>query len=860
MSTTAVRTVRCPKCGTSQPETLAFCNGDFEGGVCHEYLRWTDLPSGPEAGDGAPPTEPPPEPCVQMTVELPGFDPGPGGVLTAGVTPGDQVLVDVTLRNIGRIVDCFSVEVQGLPRGWVTPATGSVDLVPIGHVGTCEGHVRLVVRPPRDSSATAAAWPVTVVVRSKSRKRLLDAVKATLIVLPFFAITATSRPQLAVGRTKARFLCDVRNNGNATIAPTLVVTDALGTASFSAPSEMQTIAPGHTTTMKLGVRAPRVLIGRPTDHQLTIVVAVDGLDPPTPPLFGVFRQRPLIAWWVPIALALALALAIALYAVWPRRVTMPSVRGLSSAFVAQRVLERAGLKAKPTVLTRVRSDVKAGTVLDQGPAAGKRVDPNVPVELRVAVPATFTIIPDLVGMTVGKAEEDLVRRYLKLGKVVPAGAPPSRKIASQVPLPGRARGREVTAVDVVLAPPGTVKVPSVVCDTLSQAEKKLTPLGFKLATPKTPVKYTQVATAQVPQAHVTRAVGTSVMMLNFATSPKSCTKSKSNTSKSKSSGSSGSKAGSAPAKPQTKTIGSVAAPTGVHATGRAIDGAGEPVAFDDGSHVLLATSAATLGSGEQPAWSPDGTLLAVRQGSRIAISKPAAPHADPRTIVIDGRDLSAPAFAPAGSTPAAPPLLSFLATPPRGGVSELCIVTVASAAPQPSCRSLPRLLGRSIAWSPGGGVMLVVGARPGLADQPGVLRLHDTGGDRARASSWSAGRLLWRLRLDGHIGSIFDAAYDPAGQRLAVVTDLGAGAAQSGPQVAVMPVADWPNLRDARWLGRACQLAWSPTGDRLALVAADAPGGCPANEVAGRLVTLAVDGPQQSQTLSNSARNPAWRP
>jgi beta-lactam-binding protein with PASTA domain len=838
MNAATSETVRCPRCGTQQPAERDFCQGEYEGAPCREYLGWS-RPQDDEPGDEAPPSPAPPtEAAVQLTVAFTGVDPLPDGSLAAHVIPGDRVGLDVTLRNVGTIVDTFSVSVRDLPPGWVQPPAGTARLVPVGHEGRLERHLHFVVRPPRDSSATAASWPITIVARSETRARTLATQPATLVVEPFFAVTATARPQIVTGRGSARVWCDVRNNGNAPIAPTLLPADSLGICTFTVPGGLAVIAPGHTLSQPLDVRAPRRLIGRPVDQQLQVVVAVEGLDPPTPPLLVIFRRRPLIPWWVPVVLVLLASLAALLYAVWPRepeKVTMPDVAPSSSVFVAQRELQRAGLKSTPKVLTRVDSSVKAGTVIDQDPAAFRRVDPTIPLQLRVALPATYTIIPDLTGMTVGQAEDVLHRRYLKLGKVVPTDAPPSRPIAGQVPLPGRARSRDVTAVDVELAGPGEVTVPNVVCKTFGEAEKVLTPAGLKLATPASAVTSTQKARGQVPAAGSKRPLGTTVTLMF-----------------------SGSKVCAKPSKAAgTAAKGSSAGPSGPAVAGGAGAGTAEPVAFDAGTGVRLPSG--PLRAGHQPAWSPGGALLAVRWGSQIRISYAASP-ADQATVSADLLVPSAPEFDP---TQTAQPLVAFIATPQRGS-SQVCFARSAPGTPTRSCLPLDDLRARSLAWSPDGGTLLVVGVRPRDPGRPGVLRLQliSAAADPANASSWHADRHLRRPRAGGRSGDVFDIAYDPRSARLAVITNIAPDGASSLPQVVLVRSRRWPDLSDARWLDvTACQLAWSPGGTRLAVVTPEPLTTCMARSRPGRLTTITAGAAAgQPRRLAERARDPAWQP
>jgi hypothetical protein len=255
---------------------------------------------------------------------------------------------------------------------------------------------------------------------------------------------------------------------------------------------------------------------------------------------------------------------------------------------------------------------------------------------------------------------------------------------------------------------------------------------------------------------------------------------------------------------------------------------------------------------------PDDPAFA-RQPPRIRISSRGAPPADRATVGVDLHVSSAPAFAPLRDTN---PVLAFIATPARTS-SQVCFARVTSGALSPSCLSLSHLHARSLAWSPGGRTILVVGARPDEPERPGVMRLRVTSAraERADASSWRADPRLWRPRAGGETGRVYDIAYDPGSARLAVVTNLGPGGARSVPQVALVRRAEWPDLRNARWLGvTACQLAWSPADTRLAVVTADPLLGCPVPSRAGRLVTFAVDAPKQRMDLAARARNPAWRP
>src|SRR5256885_11121011 len=79
------------------------------------------------------------------------------------VDPGGEAILEVLVRNNGRVVDEYTLEMLGEAAPWVTVDPPSISLFP----GT-DGMVRVTIQPPRAS--TTAARPVPFGVRVRSRE------------------------------------------------------------------------------------------------------------------------------------------------------------------------------------------------------------------------------------------------------------------------------------------------------------------------------------------------------------------------------------------------------------------------------------------------------------------------------------------------------------------------------------------------------------------------------------------------------------------------------------------------------------------------------------------------------------------
>ena len=350
-----------------------------------------------------------------------------------------------------------------MPREWWTATPATVHLVPFGSAAQSEQTVEIKLHPPRTPEARAGTLSFHVgavcLARSGSSGR---SAAATLMIEPYAEHRASLKPERSAGRRRGRFTVVVRNRGNDAASFVMAASDTDEECHVHFDPPRLDLEPGASAASRLTVRPPKqILIGRPLDRQLA-VEPTTAADVPALPLRAVFRQRPWLPWWLLILLPILIAIAVFLWAFAPR-FTVPPLKGARAGFDTQRVLQDAGLRLDPRERVRVTTKVAPGTVLDQVPAAGKRVRRGTAVTLLLAVGPKRHRVPDVTGMTLAQADRKLGARF-KLGAWQPQSAEPTAPITSQWPAAGQVR-HDGTPVNVSLtasapAVPGHVPTPA----------------------------------------------------------------------------------------------------------------------------------------------------------------------------------------------------------------------------------------------------------------------------------------------------------------------------------------------------------------------------------------------------------------
>ncbi len=172
------------------------------------------------------------------------------------LNPGAAGVLKLTLANLGRIVDHYSFEVQGIPSAWVKVPETAVQLNP-----GSQSPVALSIIVPRSSEARAGEHPITLLVRSRENPEATATAASVLTITPFAQTQLILRPSRRSARRRAVYIAQLANNGNTVLhyAPLAEEDDpALG---FQFEPRLVTLQPGESRDVELRVTTPIKLIG-----------------------------------------------------------------------------------------------------------------------------------------------------------------------------------------------------------------------------------------------------------------------------------------------------------------------------------------------------------------------------------------------------------------------------------------------------------------------------------------------------------------------------------------------------------------------------------------------------------------------
>jgi beta-lactam-binding protein with PASTA domain len=884
----------CPSCGRENADSRDFCD-------CGEYLRWeptqhvqalkpaasspsaaSDAPSTPAAAPadraasdpptasldpnvtlaphaaavaspppsrprgidgmgspaaGAPAAAPPG--AATLLLRLPDDDGVDAGPTTISVKPGERGIVLGLIRNESGIVDNYDISVSGLPEGWwtVTPATAY--LVPYGTSGSYEQEFQVHVHPPRTPQAHAKPWAFEVVATSRAYQTQVAGAPATVRIEPYQELASKVAPDRASGRLKARFVLTVRNRANAPAEVLLNAEDTDGECQFRFAEPSVTIQPGEGVEAPFTVFPPKqIWIGRPQDRPIRATATPAGVDTPVAPLPAIYRQRAWLPWWLSIVAPIAAALIALFILLQPKQTVVPNLKTAANVFDAQKKLTTAGLKLNPQVQTQAVANAKPGAIVDQDPAAGKKVKRGTAVSIVVAVGSGLVAVPNLAHLTPAVAGPTLAQLGLVLGTVAPQPNP-NGIIASQYP-PAQQKVKAGTPISVFLQPVVAAKAGA---STNGSTNGSTTGNSSKQgAGAAKPVSVPSVAGGQgAVVAQQLSQLGLVPLITTQFSSQKQGTVVAVNPS-----------GGSLP-------VGSKVTVT---------VSAGYPeLIYDDGNVVYLEQNGdpktakpLTAGSSDEAAWSPDGNTIVYVQGpanaGQLMLLNLNQQGAQPIPLTNPASDDHDPAFAPSGN------VLAFIDR--KGGVGQLCFATIGQHTPiNEQCTKHPGFdLGRRISWSNDGSSIITFGAETGHPEVHGLIEFQTNNPDRTNAGAWGSGYLITKPQWDA-----IDGAFSSDGKRVAIAANV----AGSGYTLYLAPplksfdpaaIAGWVSSWGAQSIG-ACQVSWRSDGGVLAVMSST--NGCVPNgsgvSPRGFISQFDAANPAQGEiSLASNAENPAWQP
>ena len=865
----------CLKCGHENPDDVDFCQ------QCGEYVRWelsgvrpavpppSSVQAPPEAPAAAPPAAPAPPPplepaaapppevapplqadggaaapppatgptneyvspqqepepdSVVVTLRLPEEESATGAEVSPRVEAGATTSLVALVRNQSGIVDNYDLHVQGLPDGWWTIAPGTVYLVPYGAPGgEYEQEVAVTLHPPRAAEAEARTWAIRVVAVSKATGTTAGGATAALEITPYHELEAEMRPAQASGRRKATYAIAVRNRANAPVDVQLAGVDPDNVMRFAFQKQRFTVEPGRRNGSAFMVKPPKpALVGRPVQRRFDITSTVIGSETGALPKGAVLVQKPWIPAWALLLVPLLLIAAIAAYLLWPRTATVPELTG-KDLFAAQQLLDDAGLTLGNQT-EKATDEVKAGTIVAQSPAPGDEVDKDSPVSIERAVGTGRAKVPNVVGMTLGQADQALSKAGFSLAPAQP-NDPEKDKIASQVP--------------VAAAVEDQAKPVQVFFAAVEQQETQATTTG---PTPTVEQPKTVPGDQEVPVLAGLAAAAVAAKLKPLGITPKFAEEFSATV-----------KAGTLIRQdpPQGTKVGEGSTILLVYSKGY------PEILFDQGGNVFLIGAdpkkpkpvANSAEVEEEAAFNGTGTLIAYRRGTADAGQIWTARPNDPlsaKPLTEAGFDDGRPAFSPNGK------VIAFVRGKAGDAAADRNLCFVPAGGGKSACIDDPnRTLSRPT-WSPDGRVILAV-ARGTSEQQAELLEYTSPKASSGRPTDWTdQGYVTDALHDPNKNEGVVSAAFSPDGTQLAFTANWG----EDFVHLQLAPVKDGRIEKPKAITDvRGCELAWRQDGLELVF----ARHGALCEPGISQLVRVDPKKPSEQVALRTGG-SPAWSP
>ncbi|HEX3978684.1 MAG TPA: PASTA domain-containing protein [Solirubrobacteraceae bacterium] len=808
------------------------------------------LPAGGAGGSGAGGLGGAPPPgAAALSLRLPGDDGADGGQISVPVQPGARATILGLIRNQSDVVDNFDLSIRGLPDGWWTIAPATAYLVPYGSGGTYEQEVQIHLHPPRTPQAQARPWSFEVVAVSRAYGGEVAAAAASVTIEPYSELGTELRPERASGRLKARYVLTVYNKANARTEVDLAAEDTDGECGFRFAEPRIALEPGNGIECPFTVFPPKQKwIGRAVDRQFQLTATPVGTEGPVPPRMATFRQRPWLPWWMSFVGPLLAAAVVVVIMLLPKQTVVPSLKGQPSAFAAQKLLNKIGLKLGKTT-SKVNPKQKAGSVIDQSPAAGAKAKKGTVVDVVVVTGTGKATVPAIVGLPLGLAQQKLIEAGLALGTVQPQPPDPNGKITSQLPFAGTpvAEGFAVNVFQTAPVAPGASKKTKAAAAAAAAAAGGGAAAAAAAAAGNASARSLAAAAAQA---------GTGAIPIpKLPTDPTQAAQALANAGllpqpvKQLSTAPVGQVAGTVPAEGSK-------VPKGAHVV-LIISNGSPQLAFDNGTQVNVidpstrkasAQIPAGVGSQIEPSWSPDGQHLVYAQNGQLVLVEPSAKGSTPAVITHppQGTTDHNPAFAPTTKA-------IVVAYVQRVGnvAHQLCFVSVTKFSQSNTCTNVPEFdLGGQVSWSPDGSTILVLGTRHNGANF-GLLSFSSSVPFSGQASNWGQPTLETNASVAGQ--GIFAGAISPDGKKMALV----AGSSNAGFNLFIVKPNDFNPTQQDELPVTACQISWRSDGQELAVMQ---PNGLCTPAAAGKILGVDLSNPENLTTLAPLGAHPAWQP
>ncbi|HTN23709.1 MAG TPA: PASTA domain-containing protein, partial [Solirubrobacteraceae bacterium] len=703
----------------------------------------------------------------------------------------------------------------------------SVEVVPLVKAGRLRARYRTAAR--NDGNGEQELWPIAIEDSGRIKTRFAT---GRLVLAPgevgIDVLTVRPRIPLPVGRTiEHRIGVDVMPEAPQTGPAELTAKEKLAA---KAKEQGATAAKGVKVGPK-GVTLPK-LPRLPRPQNLLKKVKLDpaaiarlrSSGDAAGPLTArqvAFRQKPIIPLWL-IALIILLAIAgYVIYTLLPDKTHVPRLVGAGDTFVAEKRLRAAGLDLSQPTQRRTDPDHPPGSVIEQTPSAGTKVDKGDSVTIVVASGTTKVEVPRLTGLTRGKADERLRAVGLALGDLQPADAPDSWVVRSQIPDAALSVARGTTVKVFLKKRPKTPKEKKA-----AAAKAKAEAKAKSAAAAAKPIKIPEIA--DKPSAEYSTALGKLGLKAKIVPAigvPKGKVLAVLP------------KPGAEAKKGDTVTVRAAAGLPPIAVQGRAFVLLLDPVAGKE-----LDRLPPGAGRGFEPSFVPGTDQIVYRSSTTRLVLTSTGSKPAPRTLY-DGPDvLEHPSVGPDGQT--------IAVIRREEGDGDLCFGRLDVADLGHLC--LPDdgwdLDGR-ISWRKDGRVVLVPARRH---DNPAVfaIRRYQATKPFALAPEEWQGRTATNTDTPGK--GVLAVAYSPGGTRIAAISNL----TTDRFEVVLADVNDLELAEPKATGAPGCDVAWRPDGQELAVVESDP--GC--TQPLGNVVRFSIGAPLKAAPVKTGGSYPSYGP
>jgi beta-lactam-binding protein with PASTA domain len=561
---------------------------------------------------------------------------------------------------------------------------------------------------------------------------------------------------------------------------------------------------------------------------------------PLMPTQGVFKQKAWLPWWLIPLLLLLLLLLFFLLRTLPQNVIVPKVVGETSTFNAEKKLTVVDLKLDPNKKEQATDKAPAGTILEQTPKAGDKVEKGTPVAVLVAVGTGKHSVPDITKKNASDADALLRTKDLTLGQASPQPVDPKGLIVSQIPAAGEIV-KAGTPVNIFYADPADaankkkqkdkekggaggaggggggggdkaaadIIIPAIGKDDLNAYAKKVADLGI---VPKVRKEFNDAPKGTL-----------------FATDPPGGTK--------------------VAAKSTVTLLVSAGQPQVIYTNGKNI------LRLNGANGQKLDPVATSPGDEEDPTWAADGDHVAYIADGQVLLKDLTKKNSSPSPLTPKGREFADVSWAPTGDRNVI--AMDEVFRDGQGNITDtdLCFGDIKDQT-EINCIKEPSFSAtRHIHWGADGRSILALGVKnPGGQGIFGIVRWKVKTGKPAFSADpadWSKGRFLTDIDNPGK--GVLDAEVSPDGKRLALVSNLNSASYR-------LWLADDPNdftLSSAKQTAvRACKVTWR--GDSKELLVVQGDEAC--EEEVAVITRVPANDVRNQKELNPSGDDPAYQP